>query len=80
MSAAASPPPTVRVIAFNKANVQHMKTVNVILTKTADVHNQVKTHLQVTTPIDHQQKTVMDSGGTVNGLPTIHIAGYAGPA
>ncbi len=50
-------------------------TVNIVTTKTANT----PTHLQATGPAAPSTRQFYDSGGTVQGLKTIHIPGYSGP-
>lgn len=72
---------SVRVVAFNSKNVQHLKTVNIAASKPNDPHHSIKEMLQLTAAqaqVQHHP-SLMDSGGTIAGLPTVFINGYAGP-
>ena len=66
-----------RVIPYDRSK-KHIPVVNIVTVKTPVV----KTHVQVkdTGTLAGPCKTVMDSGGNVQGIKTIHIAGYVGPS
>lgn len=71
----------VRIVAFAAKNVQHLRTVNIKSVAPSDPAHSIKEHLQVTAALAQvqHQPTLMDSGGSIAGLPTIFINGYAGP-
>lgn len=66
-----------RVIALNTA--RKLRTVNVTATASVAKVNKSVTQVGATAP-QGVIETVMDSGGAVRGLPTLHIPGYAGPS
>jgi hypothetical protein len=77
---------SVRVIAFAAANVQHLKTVNIITSLALDVHHSIPTFLQLTAAQAVAQAktqpvpTYMDGSAHPAGLPTIFISGYNAPS
>ncbi len=54
-------------------------TVNIISTNT-DKNHQIEQCQQVSGDPGREIETVIASGGTVAGIPTIYIPGYSGPA
>jgi hypothetical protein len=73
---------SLRVIALNASQKGKLRTVNIISTQAAETDkHRTKTTTQLTAAqvMIGIHETVMDSGGTVAGLPTIFISGYAGP-
>jgi hypothetical protein len=74
-----------RIVAFNAANVQHLKTVNVLSSAPLDPHHSIKEYLQLTAALARVQHnpTFMASGApgaVTKGLPTIYINGYSAPS
>jgi hypothetical protein len=66
-----------RVIAKNTA--LKLRTVNIVTTVFTEKRSKSGVQVGPTAPIGVIE-TVMDSAGTVAGLPTLHIPGYAGPS
>ena len=76
------PRKTVRIIAYNKVNIQHLRSVNVFTT--APTKKEFPERLQAgAAPQKNEFPTVMASGAAnptqTNGLPNIYVAGYSGP-
>jgi hypothetical protein len=75
------PRPSIRVLAYNAANVHHLRTVNIVAAAPVDPHHSIKEYLQLTAAQYsngiHEQ--VMAAGSTQKGLPTIYINGYTAP-
>jgi len=72
---------SVRIVAFSSKNVQHLKTVNILAVKPVDPAHVIKEHVQLTAAqamVQHHP-SLMDSGGSIKGLPTIYINGYSAP-
>ena len=68
------------IAALAKAQDLHQhKMVNIVTS--AGLDHRIKTVIQHTAAqaVVGQHPTYQDSGGTVNGLPTICITGYSGP-
>ena len=61
-------------ILTNSSN-KNIPTVNIATVKTGNI----TTHSQATGTVGKHIPQYQDSGGTVKGLKTIHIAGYSGP-
>lgn len=75
--------PGARIVA--NANDKRFETVNINSSAVIPdaLKNRVKRYTQITGAVATANKgkfeTFQDSGGTVNGLRTIHIPGYAAP-
>lgn len=67
----------VRVVSYASANIGRLRTVNITTVQATPKHKEMSqiSAAQAT----RQHPTWMDSGGSIKGLPTIYIAGYAGP-
>lgn len=74
-----APRKSVRVIAFAAANVHHLKTCNIVTAQQAAVPYKEFLQLTAAQAVKGVHPTIMDSGGTVKGLPTVYISGYGGP-
>ena len=81
-----APQKSCRIVTYNAVNIQHMKSVKIITSLTADIHHSIKQFLQLTSTqwtadaakgIHHP--TYMDDTANPAGLPTIYIAGYSAP-
>jgi hypothetical protein len=76
----------VRVIAAAADRPNRVPTYNISTSKAFDVHNQWPTFLQATGPAAHHEYPEIAAGLTgptgqfKNGLKTVYIAGYTGPA
>jgi hypothetical protein len=77
------PRKSVRIIAFNAQNVHHIKTANISTVQNTGgaANHPHREFLQLTAAqaVKGVHPTIMDSGGTVKGLPTLYVAGYGGP-
>lgn len=82
MSTQTDPRKSVRVIALSATDKNVHRTVNIVTSVAGDVHHSIKPHAQVTAAqaVAGITETVMDSGGSKPGLPTIFISGYSGPS
>ena len=81
MSTSVDPRPSVRIIAFNSANVSHIKTVNVLAAKPNDPHHAIKEYLQLTaaqTQVQHHP-TLMAAAANTPSLRSIYVNGYTAP-
>lgn len=81
MSTTVEPRQSVRIVAFNSKNVQHLRTVNILAAKPSDPHHSIREFLQLTSANSTvgTHRTLMDSAGTVKGVPTIYVNGYTAP-
>jgi hypothetical protein len=68
----------VRIIAYNKANIQHMRTVNVLTT--APAKKEFPERLQAAGVSNPLVPTVMAASPNSSIYPSIYVAGYSGPA
>lgn len=81
MSTTIDPRPSVRIVAFSAANVQHLRTVNVLAAKPNDPHHSIKEYLQLTalqTQAQHHP-TFMQAAVNTPSLRSIFVNGYTAP-
>lgn len=81
MSTNTDPRPSVRIVAFDTRNVNHLKTVNVLASMPLDPHHSIKEYLQLTaaqTQVQHHP-TFMASPTVDKTKRTIYINGYTAP-
>lgn len=81
MASSVDPRPSVRIVSFSAANVNHLKTVNVLAAKPNDPHHSIKEYLQLTaaqTLVQHHP-TLMAAPALNTSLRSIYVNGYTAP-